>query len=70
MMGGAHVVEQRDDHLYAEFTTPTLRFVDDVEFCTDGREIQVRSASRLGRGDHGVNRRRLEEIRARWVRLG
>ena len=35
-------------------------FVDDVEFFYDGSAIQVRSASRLGRRDFGVNRKRVE----------
>jgi uncharacterized protein (DUF1499 family) len=69
---GARVVEQRDDYLYAEFTTPTLRFVDDVEFWADAANgrIEVRSSSRIGRGDRGVNRERIEEIRARWAGAG
>ncbi|MGE0312748.1 MAG: DUF1499 domain-containing protein [Lautropia sp.] len=63
---GATLVESRADYLYAEFATPTLGFVDDVEFLLDaaGRRIHVRSASRLGRKDFGVNRRRIESIRA------
>ena len=39
-------------------------FVDDVEFFDDGTAIQVRSASRLGRRDFGVNRKRVEQLRA------
>ena len=43
-----------------------MGFVDDVEFTYDDKDgvIQLRSASRLGRGDFGVNRRRIEAIRA------
>ncbi len=64
---GSHIVEQRDDYLYAQFTTPLLRFVDDVEFWFDPAAgvVQVRSASRVGRKDLGVNRARVESIRAR-----
>ncbi len=64
---GSHVVEQRDDYLYAQFTTTLMRFVDDVEFWFDPAAgvIQVRSASRVGRKDFGVNRARIENIRAR-----
>ncbi len=51
------------DYLYAEFRTPLLRYVDDVEFLKSGGTLHVRSASRLGRRDFGVNRRRVEEIR-------
>jgi uncharacterized protein (DUF1499 family) len=58
------VIEASDDYLYAEFATPLMGFVDDVEFFCDGRAIQVRSASRLGYSDLGVNRKRIEAIRA------
>jgi uncharacterized protein (DUF1499 family) len=66
---GARVIEQREDYLYAEFTTPVLKFVDDVEFWADpvAQVIQVRSASRIGRGDMGVNRRRIEALRTQWA---
>lgn len=64
-MPGATVVDQRDDYLYAQFETRALRFVDDVEFWYDpaAQAIQVRSASRVGRRDFGVNRTRVEAIR-------
>jgi uncharacterized protein (DUF1499 family) len=64
-MPGATVVEQRDDYLYARFETRLLRFVDDAEFWYDpaAQAIQVRSASRIGRKDFGVNRARVEAIR-------
>lgn len=64
---GSHIVERRDDYLYAQFTTPLMRFVDDVEFWFDPAAgvVQVRSASRVGRKDFGVNRSRIENIRAR-----
>ena len=66
---GAAIVEERPGYLYAEFTTRWLRFVDDVEFLVDEKAavIQVRSASRLGRRDFGVNRERIETIRARMA---
>ncbi len=52
----------------AEFTSALLRFVDDVQFQIDPqrRSIDVRSASRTGISDFGVNRRRVEEIRERF----
>lgn len=66
-MAGAKIVERRPDYLYAQFTTRWLRFVDDTEFWFDPAAgvIQVRSASRVGSGDLGVNRARIEAIRAR-----
>jgi uncharacterized protein (DUF1499 family) len=69
---GAELVEQRDDYLYARFTTAMLRFVDDVEFWVDPAAgvVQVRSASRVGRKDFGVNRARIEQIRQRLAVAG
>lgn len=65
-MPGASIVETRPDYLYARFETRVLRFVDDAEFWYDpsAQVIQVRSASRVGRKDFGVNRQRVETIRA------
>src|SRR5687767_9479567 len=66
---GASVVEQRDDYLYARFETKWLRFVDDAEFWYDpaAQAIQVRSASRVGRKDFGVNRARIEALREKLL---
>ena len=70
-MDGAKVVKAEPGYLYAQFTTPVLRFVDDVEFWYDpaNNVIQFRSASRLGRKDLGVNRRRMEAVRAALAAL-
>jgi uncharacterized protein (DUF1499 family) len=62
------VVEARPDYLYAEFSTALMGFVDDVEFYCDGKAIHVRSASRLGYSDLGVNRKRVEAIREAFAR--
>lgn len=61
----SEIVKQSEDYLHVEFTSLLLRFVDDVEFyLPEGRGvIEVRSASRLGRSDLGVNRKRVEQIR-------
>jgi len=65
-MDGAKVVKSEPDYLYAQFTTRLMKYVDDVEFWYDpsAKVIQVRSASRVGRGDLGVNRKRIEAVRA------
>ena len=60
----ATIVEEKGNYLYAEFRTPILRFVDDVELYLDQGLIQVRSASRLGRRDFRANRNRVEQLRA------
>jgi uncharacterized protein (DUF1499 family) len=64
-MPGARIVEARPDYVYAQFETKLLKFVDDVEFWLDpvANVVQVRSASRFGRKDFGVNRGRIEAIR-------
>ena len=66
-MRDATVIRQEGGYLYAEFRTKLMRFVDDVEFLYDEKAglIHVRSASRLGRRDFGVNRARVEALRAR-----
>ena len=66
-MQEATVIRHEGNYLYAEFRTKFMRFVDDVEFIFDEKAglIHVRSAARLGRRDFGVNRARVEAIRAR-----
>lgn len=66
-MERSQVIEQNDNYLYAEFTSKLMGFVDDVEFFLDSNAnvIHVRSASRLGQSDLGVNRKRVEEIRSK-----
>lgn len=66
---GATIVKATDNYLHAEFKSRIMGFVDDVEFWfPDGRHlIQVRSASRVGYSDMGVNRRRVQHLRALFL---
>jgi uncharacterized protein (DUF1499 family) len=66
------IVRQEPDYIKAECRSRLFRFVDDVEFVFDdgARQIHFRSASRLGYGDRGVNRRRMKEIRAAFLAVG
>lgn len=66
---GVTIIEQRPDYLYAQAQTRWLKFVDDVEFWANPVRgvIELRSASRLGREDFGVNRQRMEVIRAAYL---
>lgn len=66
------VIEQTDHYIRAESSSKIFGFVDDVEFYfpEDSQIIQVRSASRLGDSDLGVNRRRIEQIRLALQDLG
>lgn len=65
------IVTETDSYIYAEFTSAIMGFVDDVEFYIDpdAQLIHVRSASRLGKSDLGVNRKRVETIRAQFQEL-
>jgi uncharacterized protein (DUF1499 family) len=67
-MKRGRMVEREANYWRVEFTSALLGFVDDVEFLFDdnARLIDVRSASRVGYSDLGVNRRRVEEIRRRF----
>ena len=64
------VVEQTGEYLRVEFRSRLFRFCDDVEFYHDRRSglVHFRSASRVGHSDLGVNRRRMEQIRAEYQR--
>ncbi len=64
-MEGAKIVAREPGYLYVQFTTRLMKYVDDAEFWFDpvARVIHVRSASRLGSSDLGVNRKRIEFIR-------
>lgn len=60
------IVREEPGYLKAECRSAFFHFVDDVEFLFDdaAKRIHFRSASRLGRKDFGVNRKRMEEISA------
>lgn len=65
------VVTQTVDYLHAESTSRLFRFVDDLELLvTPDRELVVRSASRVGRSDMGVNARRVDELRSALATAG
>lgn len=63
------VITRTPDYLHAEAQSWLLGFVDDLEFHLrpDGSAIDCRSASRRGRSDFGVNRRRIEALRRQYL---
>lgn len=66
-MPGVTIVQDKGDgYVYAQCTTRWMKFVDDLELWYDptNKVVQVRSASRVGRKDFGVNRQRVEKLRA------
>ena len=68
-MKRTRIVEESDEYLRVEFTSAVMGFVDDVEFYfPDEPVIHVKSASRIGYSDFGVNRKRVEEIRALFLK--
>jgi uncharacterized protein (DUF1499 family) len=62
----ARVVQREPDYLRVEYRTRWLGFVDDAEFAWDAAAgvVHVRSASRVGHGDLGKNRQRVQALRA------
>ena len=64
-----HIVTERADYLHAEGRSFLFGFVDDLELQLRPGEgiVAVRSASRLGYSDFGVNRRRIEDLRASLI---
>ena len=57
------IVSETADYLHAECESALFRFVDDLELHLRPGVIAVRSASRVGYSDLGVNRRRIEALR-------
>lgn len=60
------VITATPEYLHVEYRSLIFRFVDDVEFLFDSQKgvTHVRSASRLGHSDLGVNRDRVEALRS------
>jgi uncharacterized protein (DUF1499 family) len=58
-------IAQTPNYIQAESKSRIFDFIDDLEFYFPDKEkvIHVRSASRVGESDLGVNRRRVEQIR-------
>jgi uncharacterized protein (DUF1499 family) len=65
MLGG-RIEKESQGYLWATFQTSFWHFTDDLELRLDAENkvIQVRSASRVGKGDLGMNRKRVEKLRA------
>lgn len=65
-MDGARVMTATGEYVHATYTSDLLGFIDDVEFVIRGDgSVDVRSASRIGYYDFGVNRARVAAIRKR-----
>jgi uncharacterized protein (DUF1499 family) len=66
------ITQEAKNTLHAEATSLIFRFVDDVEIILDSeaRVFHIRSASRIGYGDFGVNRKRVENLRLQLQTAG
>jgi len=62
--GGVITIEQ-DNYFSAEFTSSFFKFVDDLEARRNDEFVHVRSGSRVGYSDRGVNKARIESLRAK-----
>jgi len=70
----AKIIVAEDHYIRVEFISKVFRFIDDLEFYfpnTKSKEmtIHVRSASRVGHSDFGVNRKRIEQIRSKFKEI-
>lgn len=66
------ITQSTPESLHAEATSLIFRFVDDIDAILDAEAgvIHIRSASRVGYSDLGVNRRRVEALRAALQQAG
>ncbi|MEJ2045484.1 MAG: DUF1499 domain-containing protein [Reinekea sp.] len=62
--GGAEIKQETAAYLYVVFTTPRMKFHDDVEFWLDtqNKAVHFRSSSRAGYSDMGQNRKRYDSL--------
>ena len=59
------IVENDRDYLHAEVTSRIMKYIDDLEvsYIPDNNRIIIRSESRIGEGDFGVNKKRVDLIK-------
>jgi uncharacterized protein (DUF1499 family) len=69
---GTKIVNESDGYLHAECRSTVFGFVDDLELHLRPAAgiIAIRSASRLGHSDFGVNRKRAEQLRLKLTEQG
>ena len=69
-MPGARLGDQEPGYARVESVSKVMRFVDDLELRIDGEQLIVRSESRVGYSDFGVNRKRVEALRMKLQEKG
>jgi uncharacterized protein (DUF1499 family) len=60
---GAKIAVMSENYVRIESTSTVFRFVDDLELRIEGSNLIVRSESRTGHSDFGVNKKRVEQLR-------
>jgi len=61
------IVEIDGDYLHAEATSKWMKYVDDLEvsFLPESNTLLIRSESRVGESDLGVNQRRVDLLKSK-----
>ena len=63
----SEIVELDGDYLHAEVTSKWMKYVDDLEvtFIPESNKLLIRSESRVGESDLGVNQKRVDKLKAK-----
>ena len=63
------IIENDGDYLHAEVTSRIMKYVDDLEvsYIPENNKIVIRSESRVGEGDFGVNKKRVDLIKSNFL---
>ncbi len=66
---GGNIEQEKDNYLWATFRSSLFSFIDDVEIVMDkeSKLFNIRSASRVGRSDFSVNRKRVEALQKAFI---
>ncbi|MBL4828487.1 MAG: DUF1499 domain-containing protein [Aliivibrio sp.] len=69
-LSGAKLADEQAQYLRIECTSFIFRFIDDLEIRIEDNQLLVRSESRTGHSDFGVNRKRTNTLRTKLTELG
>jgi len=66
--GPHEIMDETANYLYVIFTTPLMKYRDDVEFYLDEttQKVHFRSSSRAGYSDMGLNKKRYHALAASY----
>jgi len=68
---GGTITIHKDNYIAATFTSRLFKYVDDFELRidTENKLIHIRSASRVGNSDMGINLKRIENFKEKFESL-